>query len=294
MESRRVLPIAAIVVSIAAVLVVGAGVGAGVLELPKPSTAVAEGDSVAVHIRVYDAAARLLFSTAKADKSALEDVAAAFDGPFVVPPLETDSPSRADALRHAEPIRLDNTSSYWLGDQLIGKKPGDRIGAPVVGGFQGYDQTVRLQRLRGPFPISITANASTIDALAQPGEDGRLRLDDLLPIVITARESGRATIALDVADGDRLAIRQADFVATVVREPGADVFSLVLDAEEGDTFTLLKPCKFARYVLPVGSYRVEAVTAEEIVLSQSPTRWPQVIGRPVIMVLEIDEILDKE
>lgn len=295
MEARRVLPVLAVVAMLAVVLAVGAGVSRGVFDVSdaRPDV-VSEGDKVAVHLRAYDAQARLLFSTSAADKPALETVAEGFGGPFVVPPLEKDTPSEADATRLSAPVKLDNTSSFVLGEQLIGKRLGDRFAVPVLGSFEGYTQTVRLERHRGPFPATLTASEGAIDALVQPAADGTLRLDDLLPVRILSREGGNATIALDVADGDELTVRQAGFTATTLREDGSDEFRLRLGAEAGDTFTLSKPCKFARYVLPVGSYRIDAVTDDEIVLARAVTRWPQLIDRPIVIVLEIAEILDKE
>lgn len=295
MEARRLLPILAAVAALGTVAVLGAAVGGG-LELAATTSpvVVTDGDRVTVHLRIYDAGARLLFSTAAADTPALERVAASFGSPFVVPPITEDAPTNVVAKRTADPVRLDNTSSLILGNGLLGRGVGERMVAPVLGSFEGYTETVRLERLRGPFPIHLAANASTIEALGNETADGRVLLDDVLPVRVLGTDGGAASIEILLADGDRLPVRQTEFTATVLRDAGAPEFRLHLDAEPGATFSLLKPCEFARYVLPVGSYRVEEVTADEIVLARSPTRWPQLAGRPVVTVLEILAIQDKE
>lgn len=246
------------------------------------------GDDVLMHVSFYDNHGRLLLSTRAADRPAMEQVKATFPGLYALPFNPDDAPQRHTLDEGRRPLPLDAQAVVPLGQGLLGKPVGYVTAVPVVGEMQGYNQTTVLERTRGPFNLTLPLSTATLDKLT--GGNDSFALDDLFEARVLERGEHVSRIRLDVHDGQVLPIRNAGFTATVRMDEPGERFFLRLDAEEGHEFALNENCQFARYVLPLGAYRVTAVDEEAITLSSSPTKWPQMIGQDLVMVFEILEI----
>lgn len=276
------------------VALVGAALVAYEMPLASSREVSAEGDTLLVHVQIYDLQGRLLYSSRVADMPALEEVNRSFDGPFMIPQLEEDRPMRLNVSHNLRPTPLDNTSAIILGDQLVGKPLGHRVALPVLGTFAGQTEQVVLERMRGPFNLTMRATNALLENTTVGEADGHIVFDDLLRARIVERADTWTMFRFDVERGDILSAAQTGFTAEVVDAGSPDQFRLYLHTEPGEEFTLAGGCEFASAVLLPGSYRVTAVDEKTITLDRAPTRWPQLIGRSVVMVVEIAQILDKE
>lgn len=275
----------------AALVAPGAGkglpLGFAASKAPEPLLTQA-GDTVLLHVAFYDNEGRLLLSTREGDRPRMEETRGTFPGFYALPPTVDDSPQRHTLRDGREPLPVDDRAVLALGQQLLGKPVGHVVAAPVVGRMHGYDQTTVLERTRGPFNRTLPLGTATLDKLA--GGQDRFALDNLFEAVVVERGERVSWVRLEVEDGQALAIRNAGFRAVVDLDETGERFQLRLDADVGHQFSLNENCEFARYVLPLGSYRVTAVDEEAITLLSSPTKWPQLIDRDLAMVLEIVDI----
>jgi hypothetical protein len=233
------------------------------------------GDEIEVHARLYDAKSRLLYSSAAADGDELARTKESFVGLFELPLVFKDSPMTYVLENFTRPVALDGNASVPLGRALLGKPVGYVAQFPVAGRFAGFEETLDLDRTRGPFNRTVQVTNSVLRNFTASEDRGPLA----------------STIRVEVAEGDVLPVKQAGFDARVVVDEAVDRFSLILDAKPGHEFALPRGCKFMSYALPVGTYRVLAVDEDSIRLARSPTRWPQLIDRDLIIVLEIGKIL---
>lgn len=252
-----------------------------------PETLTRVGDTVEVHLTFFDAQGRMLLSTRASDRPEMENASANVSGLFALPLTKADAPQRYVVKDGLRPLSLDANASLALGESLIGKPVGHVAAFPLVGRFQGYDQVTTLERTRGPFNRTLTLSTATLDNLTGGSTASRVLLDDLFEADVLERGPVASRIRLDVQDGQRLAVRRAGFDATVLLDEAADQFHLRLDASVGHAFSLQASCAFARYVLPPGSYRVTGVDDATLTLASSPTKWPQLIDRDLLLVLEI-------
>lgn len=254
------------------------------------SDIIRSGDTLLVHVQIRDVQGRLLYSTRASDRDELNAVASSFDAPFLVPALDKDRPMRYQVGDGLRPEPLDNTSALLAAEKLLGRTVGAKVAVPVLGEFEGYTEPVKLDRNRGSFNRSWSVETTALAALTSGKDDETVVLDSVLRARVVERGPELSEVVLDVREGEELTVAQTNFTARVV---GADEdkFSLLLGTRVGHAFSLLKACEFARYVLPIGSYRVTELNETTISLARSPTKWPQLIGRDLVMVLEVVENL---
>lgn len=255
-----------------------------------PLTAV--GDDIRFHHRVFDASGTLLFSSRAADRPLLEAVRANWtDGLFALPP-PGDSPSTGSVGDGRAPFPFPSGAAVPVGQTLVGKSVGFVAAFPVVGRVTGYEETLRLERLRGPFPRTLDVSLERLAASGFDATGDEVRLDDALVGRVLARGEDALRLRFDAADGERFIVQNADLPATVEVDEATDAFSFRLDAAAGHAFALTRGCSLGRYVLEPGSYRVTAATEDDLVLERSPTRYPQFLGRDLILIVEIVEIVN--
>lgn len=252
------------------------------------------GDEVRVHLALFDAQGRMLLSSRASDRAELERTQAGFPGAYALPLKTEDSLQSYVITNGSRPMYFDANSSIAIGQELVGKPVGYVGAFPLVGRPVGYENVTTLERTRGPFNRTLTLSTATLDNLTGGDAGMHVVLDDLFEADVLERGPVVSRIRLDVRDGQVIPVRRAGFDATVLLDEAADQFHLHLDAAEGHAFALQQSCKFARYVLPPGSYRVTAVDDATLTLASSPTKWPQLIGRDLVMVLEIISIQGTE
>lgn len=287
-RTLALLPLLAIPILLGLVLAAYAG-----SEAADPAR-VEAGDRVQVNVQVFDLRGRLLYSTRVADLPELEQVKADFGGAFEVPSLTVDSPMGLNVTGDLRPLPLDNTSSIVVGDQLVGKPIGHRIAVPVLGGFEGYVEPITIERTRGPFNLTMRGSNALLANVTTTDEEGYLAFDDVLRARAVERGATWTAIRFDVEPGDMLRVNQTNFTAEVTRVDSPEQFGLYFHTEVGHEFTVRSSCAFAGSLLPSGSYRVVSVDETTIGLERAPTRWPQLIGRQVVMVIEVAAIVEEE
>lgn len=250
----------------------------------KPST-IAVGDRLQLHIAFYDDKGYMLASSDEADLKELEATKANFSRPFAIPSsfntinYLVKSPDRIE--------RFDNSSSFLLSKELVGKQVGFSTILPMIGQLEGYTDQVIMERIRGPFNITATMPVADFDRLASENASGPVVLDDLLPALIVNRNDTHVTLELLVENGDVLNVRQAGFLAHARRDLGKASFSLFLDAAVGHEFSVEWRCKIGSYVLPAGSYRVDEVDKDTITLAKSPQKLPQMVGASPLLSVRV-------
>lgn len=249
------------------------------------------GDEIYLHVAFHDTEGRMLLSTRATDRPQLEAVKASYPGFFVLPWSLNDTPQRHVLDGGHTPLPLGTGVVLpILGQDLLGKPEGSVLTAPLIGKMQGYNQTIVLERTRGPFNRTISIGTDTLHKLAGDATTDHFALDSLFEATVVERREKVSRIRIDVQEGQVIQMRRTGFTATVALDETGERFYLRLDAEEGQRFALVENCQFARYVLLPGSYLVTNVDEEAITLSSSPTKWPQLIDRDLVAVLEISEI----
>lgn len=251
---------------------------------------VAPHDTVRLHVALFDTSGRLLFSTRVADEPTLRAVAADWSGPFFVPELAQDSPMRAELGDGFAPSLVSSNITLPIGSSLFGHGVGHKVVLPVLGRYEGYANDVVLERVRGPFNVTLATRASTLANATTSADGERIVLEGVLPARVVSRDGDAARVRLDLEDGARLPIANTTLVARVALHLGGERLSLVLDAKPGDAFSLSTACAAARTVLAPGSYVVASVDEHEIRLKHSTTRAPQLMQRELVAGLEIVSI----
>jgi hypothetical protein len=163
-------------------------------------------------------------------------------------------------------------------------------GGDAFGGWERLQQT--FPRGYGPFELEQTLDARFITAYeAQVGvltEGQTIRVFRDFPwgqrVVEKSNES--VLIRHDIEDGDSYPweVPPSDLVLVVDEEAGN--FLVRFDVDEGTTFLVLPDTPGAVFFNP-GSYRIEEVNDQEIVLQYSAAPDPAVVGEDVIVEIRI-------
>lgn len=252
------------------------------------------GDEALLNVRVFDTQRHLLLSTKADDVDRMNATKALLGGEFAFPALVQDAPFLHVVTNGSEPMAYGANASIPVGESLLGKPVGHRAAFPLVGRLPAYNETLVLDRTRGPFNLSMTVSNALLAELAPMEEDGRLVFDDSLVADVVERGEAASRIVFDVKDGEELPIRKAGLKAKVSLDAEAGRFWLRLDAPPDHAFSLNQLCRFSRYVLPPGSYRVAGVDEETLTLHRSPTKWPQLMEKDLLVIIEIADIMEGE
>lgn len=247
-------------------------------------------DELRVHLAVYGGDGTILYSTKEAHRSALENAKAKGDGPFVLP--EKFGPVTLLPGNGTEPLSLLG-GKLPLGSELFGKSVGFTTFVPLLGRVPDYTEPLRLDRIRGPFNLTMLVDEDELENLTTNEHGGAVRIDDLLTANVIERANGVARIRFDLADGQLLEVRRAGFMAEVGLSAASETFDLYLHTSPEHLFTLTQSCRVAKYVLPTGSYVVTEVNETSISLLRSPTKLPQLIGQELGVMIEVVEIVGR-
>lgn len=250
-------------------------------------------DSIRYHYAFFDRDGRMLFSSRAEDLPEMEQTREEFEGDYTVPHHPPGGSPEVMPVRQGSFLGLIGDARIDVGTKLLGRAVGDLVEFPVEGHFPGYEETIRLEKRRGPFDLEMNVSTEFLDNVTSHAQGESILIDDLLPATILARTDSAATIRFDVQTGDVLPVRRAGFQAEVIVDQESRQFYLLLDTQEGHKFSLSEKCKISSYVISRGSYRVVAEDMETIQLERSRMPWPQLMDRDgLTFFMEITKIIE--
>lgn len=168
---------------------------------------------------------------------------------------------------------------------LIAMEGDGSVTMPVVQSIPGYEyETRQLGRQRGPFNVTMAVPRHMVshDGTVQTG--AIVLVDGFLTAKVLDVDSETVIVRYQLEDGQVIPIQRTPFHARVILT-NASEFYLMLQSPTNVHFTLSETCKFARYVLPRGSYFVEGLDDEALQLRRAPTVYPQLLGRTLLVTL---------
>lgn len=274
---------------------VGGVVGAGAASLAwngsidSEATVVTEpGDAVELYLTFFDQAGRILASNDERYWMEMNSTAANYTGRYVVP--ASFGAFKHIASHESRPIFFGENVSLPIGSLLIGKALGDRIPILVVGEYTGFQERIEWPRARGPYNFTMTLPTSALANLSVSEDSGEVVFENVLRGRILAQDAESLTVALKVSDGDALPVRVLGLTARVHMIPGTNQFMLLMETEPGHEFSVMAACSVAQSQFMIGSYRVRELTGETIIFERSPTRFPQLIEKPLSLSFEVASI----